>query len=132
MPGGSDGKLTDFGIRYTFGFNPLQQYLVKLLGGRLQALSIAWDSPGPGRATLVSLKRTVVPAPEETQFRYVHAEALFSTGRTREARAVVEAGLKRRPGVRSRPCEPGGRRNHLSHELVMPLRGPNPGFPYRL
>jgi len=41
---GPDGKLTDFEISYTFGVEPLQQYLVALPGGRLQALSIAWDA----------------------------------------------------------------------------------------
>ncbi|MGR9036299.1 MAG: tetratricopeptide repeat protein [Gammaproteobacteria bacterium] len=41
---GPDGKLSDFEIKYTFGFYPLQQYLVELPGGRFQALSIAWDS----------------------------------------------------------------------------------------
>src|SRR4029434_1598389 len=41
---GPDGKLTDFEIKYTFGVRPLQQYLVELPGGRLQALSLAWDS----------------------------------------------------------------------------------------
>ena len=41
---GPDGKLDDFEIKYTFGVRPLQQYLVELPGGRLQALSIAWDA----------------------------------------------------------------------------------------
>jgi predicted CXXCH cytochrome family protein len=41
---GADGKLADFEIKYTFGVEPLQQYLVELPGGRLQALSIAWDT----------------------------------------------------------------------------------------
>jgi Flp pilus assembly protein TadD/cytochrome c553 len=41
---GPDGKLAEFEIRYTFGVAPLQQYLIELPGGRLQALSIAWDS----------------------------------------------------------------------------------------
>ncbi|MCO6060102.1 hypothetical protein NG726_26000 [Pseudomonas sp. MOB-449] len=41
---GEDGKVADFLIRYTFGFQPLQQYLVAFPGGRLQALTIAWDS----------------------------------------------------------------------------------------
>ena len=31
-------------VRYTFGVYPLQQYLVDLPGGRLQALPVAWDS----------------------------------------------------------------------------------------
>ena len=41
---GADGKLADFEIRYTFGVYPLQQYLIELPGGRLQALGIAWDA----------------------------------------------------------------------------------------
>ncbi|MEY6430862.1 cytochrome c3 family protein [Thioalkalicoccus limnaeus] len=41
---GPDGALTDYRIRYTFGWWPLQQYLIAFPGGRLQALGIAWDS----------------------------------------------------------------------------------------
>lgn len=41
---GPDGKPADFKVRYTFGYHPLQQYLVELPGGRLQALTIAWDT----------------------------------------------------------------------------------------
>jgi tetratricopeptide (TPR) repeat protein len=41
---GPDGKLADFEIRYTFGVEPLQQYLIELPGGRLQALGLAWDA----------------------------------------------------------------------------------------
>jgi tetratricopeptide (TPR) repeat protein len=41
---GPDGKLADFEIKHTFGVTPLQQYLIELPGGRVQALSIAWDS----------------------------------------------------------------------------------------
>src|SRR5215831_9217457 len=41
---GSDGKLATFEVKYTFGVDPLQQYLIAFPGGRLQALSIAWDS----------------------------------------------------------------------------------------
>ncbi|RMF23005.1 MAG: hypothetical protein D6760_06255, partial [Deltaproteobacteria bacterium] len=43
---GPDGRLADFEILYTFGVTPLQQYLVALDGGRLQALPIAWDTAG--------------------------------------------------------------------------------------
>jgi tetratricopeptide (TPR) repeat protein len=46
---GSDGKLADFEIRYTFGVAPLQQYLIAMPGGRLQALSIAWDTRPKGQ-----------------------------------------------------------------------------------
>jgi tetratricopeptide (TPR) repeat protein len=41
---GPDGGLKDYAIRYTFGWWPLQQYLIEFPGGRLQALGIAWDS----------------------------------------------------------------------------------------
>lgn len=41
---GQDGKLHEYEIAYTFGFYPLQQYLVAFPGGRLQALPLAWDS----------------------------------------------------------------------------------------
>ena len=41
---GPDGKLAEFEISYTFGVAPLQQYLIELPGGRLQALGIAWDT----------------------------------------------------------------------------------------
>ncbi|MCP5424168.1 MAG: tetratricopeptide repeat protein [Gammaproteobacteria bacterium] len=41
---GPDGKMRDYEIRYTFGYYPLQQYLIEMPGGRLQAFGIAWDS----------------------------------------------------------------------------------------
>ncbi|WP_408918136.1 tetratricopeptide repeat protein [Bradyrhizobium arachidis] len=41
---GPDGKLATFEVKYTFGIYPLQQYLSEFPDGRIQALSIAWDS----------------------------------------------------------------------------------------
>jgi predicted CXXCH cytochrome family protein len=41
---GPNGKLSTFEVSYTFGIDPLQQYLIAFPDGRLQALSIAWDS----------------------------------------------------------------------------------------
>ncbi|NEX22719.1 tetratricopeptide repeat protein [Thiorhodococcus mannitoliphagus] len=41
---GPDGELHDYPVPYTFGWWPLQQYLIPLPGGRLQSLGIAWDS----------------------------------------------------------------------------------------
>ena len=41
---GPDGKLKAYPVAYAFGVYPLQQYLLALPGGRLQAFSIAWDS----------------------------------------------------------------------------------------
>ncbi len=41
---GSQGEPADYEVRYTFGVEPLQQYLLALPGGRLQALGLAWDT----------------------------------------------------------------------------------------
>ena len=41
---GPDGQTGEFEIAYTFGVDPLQQYLIPLPGGRLQALGLAWDT----------------------------------------------------------------------------------------
>jgi predicted CXXCH cytochrome family protein len=40
---GPDGAMGDFQVAYTFGVRPLQQYLIRFPGGRLQCLTIAWD-----------------------------------------------------------------------------------------
>jgi tetratricopeptide (TPR) repeat protein len=45
---GPDGEMGEFEVAYTFGVYPLQQYLVPLPGGRLQALTIAWDARPEG------------------------------------------------------------------------------------
>jgi len=41
---GPDGQLHDYPVAYVFGVLPLQQYLLDIGNGRLQALGIAWDS----------------------------------------------------------------------------------------
>ena len=40
----ADGSSREHEIAYAFGVDPLQQYLVRFPGGRLQALSVAWDA----------------------------------------------------------------------------------------
>ena len=41
---GPDGKFSDYHIEYTFGFEPLQQYMVEFEDGRVQLIPFAWDS----------------------------------------------------------------------------------------
>lgn len=41
---GPDGALETFEVKYTFGLEPLQQYLIQFPDGRVQALTIAWDT----------------------------------------------------------------------------------------
>ncbi len=40
---GPKGELAEFEISHTFGWYPLQQYLIPFPGGRMQCLPIAWD-----------------------------------------------------------------------------------------
>ena len=41
---GPNGQMTDYEIKYAFGVEPLQQYLIEFPGGRLQSLTVAWDT----------------------------------------------------------------------------------------
>lgn len=41
---GSDGAIGEFTVDYVFGIDPLQQVLIGMPDGRLQALGIAWDT----------------------------------------------------------------------------------------
>lgn len=43
---GPEGDVAAFEVAFTFGVAPLQQYLLRLEGGRLQALTVAWDARG--------------------------------------------------------------------------------------
>ena len=40
----ADGQREDMKVEYTFGYYPLQQYLIPFPGGRYQALQVCWDS----------------------------------------------------------------------------------------
>ncbi len=41
---GPDGTMQDFEVKYTFGVEPLQQYMVELEKGRVQVLRQSWDT----------------------------------------------------------------------------------------
>ena len=41
---GPDGQFHDYQIKYTFGYQPLQQYMVEFDDGRIQLIPFAWDS----------------------------------------------------------------------------------------
>jgi Flp pilus assembly protein TadD len=71
---GPDGKLQEYEVAYTFGFTPLQQYLIAFPGGRYQALGIAWDS----RPAKEGGQRWFHLYPNE---RLTHTDPLHWTGR---------------------------------------------------
>jgi tetratricopeptide (TPR) repeat protein len=41
---GPDGENADFEIKYTFGIDPIQQYMVEFPKGRVQVLRVSWDT----------------------------------------------------------------------------------------
>lgn len=71
---GPDGTLADFQVVHTFGIYPLQQYLVELPGGHVQALPIAWDA----RPAEAGGQRWFHVYPDET---IDHEDELHWTGR---------------------------------------------------
>ncbi|MCG5502196.1 cytochrome c3 family protein, partial [Ectothiorhodospira lacustris] len=68
------GQLAEFRIKYTFGVEPLQQYLVELPRGHVQALPFAWDTRPRGQGG----QRWFHLYPEEN---IQPGDALFWTGR---------------------------------------------------
>ena len=45
---GPSGEFNDYQISYTFGFEPLQQYMVEFADGRIQLIPFAWDARPQG------------------------------------------------------------------------------------
>lgn len=41
---GPDGALQEYRVAWTFGVDPLQQYIIEFPGGRYQALNVCWDA----------------------------------------------------------------------------------------
>jgi len=70
---GPDGALHDYQITYTFGYRPLQQYLIEFPGGRMQCLGIAWDA----RPASLGGQRWFHLYPDE---RITHTDPLHWTG----------------------------------------------------
>jgi tetratricopeptide (TPR) repeat protein len=70
----ADGELQEFTVKYTFGITPLQQYLVELPDGHVQALPIAWDA----RSSDEGGQRWYHLYPDEF---IAHDDALHWTGR---------------------------------------------------
>jgi hypothetical protein len=70
---GPEGELRDYQIAYAFGVEPLQQYLIEFPEGRLQSLSLCWDS----RSAAEGGQRWFHLYPDE---EITHEDALHWTG----------------------------------------------------
>ncbi len=60
---GPEGQFKDYQIKYTFGFEPLQQYMVEFKDGRVQLIPFAWDT----RTAVEGGQRWFDLYPEQTQ-----------------------------------------------------------------
>lgn len=69
---GSDGQYRDYQIEYTFGVEPLQQYMVKFDDGRIQVLNVAWD--------VLQQKWFFVPPPDAPDERIPPGDPMHWTG----------------------------------------------------
>lgn len=69
---GPDGANHDYKIAYTFGYTPLQQYMVETEGGRVQVLRVSWDT--------VEKKWFEVPPPDAVDLKLDPHDPLHWTG----------------------------------------------------
>ncbi|MEM9351486.1 MAG: HEAT repeat domain-containing protein [Planctomycetota bacterium] len=69
---GPDGEMHDYRVDYTFGVDPLQQYMVELEGGRVQVLRVSWDT--------VRNEWFYVPPPDAVDERLEPDDPLHWTG----------------------------------------------------
>jgi tetratricopeptide (TPR) repeat protein len=70
----AEGELEEFTVKYAFGVTPLQQYLVEMPNGHVQALPVAWDA----RSSADGGQRWYHLYPDEF---ISHDDALHWTGR---------------------------------------------------
>src|SRR5215470_16941107 len=118
---GPDGAVRDLNVAYALGIYPLQQYLLGLPGGRLQALGVAWDArPAPvGQRWYQTFAgtRCVRTVTRRTSERITGLSAIGTTRRgrtsTSRARRVMAPAHVTSPGpVRVRtPTTTGSRRS---------------------
>ncbi len=69
---GPDGENHDYKIAYTFGYTPLQQYMVEMEGGRVQVLRVSWDTE--------QKKWFEVPPPDAVELKLDPHDPLHWTG----------------------------------------------------
>jgi tetratricopeptide (TPR) repeat protein len=142
---GADGRNHDFEVRYTFGVWPLQQYLIEQPGGRLQALTIAWDArPTPGGqrwftlypGTLIAHTDAFHWTGRENNWNFMCADC-HSTGVRKGYEAATDAFRTTRAEI-SVGCEachgPGSRHARWADTpgLVRRVLWPNDGLPAQL
>ncbi|TWT37307.1 Tetratricopeptide repeat protein [Posidoniimonas corsicana] len=69
---GPDGEHHDYHVKYTFGYEPLQQYMVEFPDGRVQVLRVSWDT--------AKKEWFYVPPPDVTEERLLPDDPLHWTG----------------------------------------------------
>ncbi len=69
---GPEGKYHDYQVQYTFGFDPLQQYMVEFPDGRVQVLRVSWDTHRK--------EWFYVPPPDAVDLRLAHDDPTHWTG----------------------------------------------------
>jgi tetratricopeptide (TPR) repeat protein len=114
---GPDGKPAEFDVAWTFGHAPLQQYLLALPGGRLQALQVAWDVPRARWFHLLPDERA--PAGDVLHWtgRYQNANTMclscHTTGfeKRYDAAADTFASTWKEPNVSCQSCHGPGERH---------------------
>jgi hypothetical protein len=69
---GPDGEYHDYEVKWTFGVDPLQQYMVEFPDGRVQVLRVSWD--------VHKKEWFYVPPPDAAEERLAPDDPLHWTG----------------------------------------------------
>jgi len=88
---GHDGKPADFEIAYTFGVAPLQQYFIEFPGGRLQSLTVAWDTGRKRWFSLYQGEKIALDDPLHWTGRYQNANLMCAECHTTDFRKGYDA-----------------------------------------
>jgi tetratricopeptide (TPR) repeat protein len=138
---GADGKPATFDIAWTFGHYPLQQYLVDIGDGHLQALNVAWDSRSldEGGQRWYHLRAAEQIDPDHPFFWTRHLQnansrciECHSTGfeKNYDAEGGAYASSWREPGVGCEACH-GPASRHLELAAANQVSAENSGFERR-
>lgn len=116
---GPDGKVADFEVRYTFGFSPLQQYLIAMPRGAIR-LSASPGIPGQRRSA-DSGGITSIPTSLSRRAVRCIGPALTRTGTT-SVHGAIRPICKRTMMSKAGPSKPPGPRSTLVARRAMGLR----------
>jgi predicted CXXCH cytochrome family protein len=89
---GADGKPAEFEVKHVIGVRPVQQYVFELAGGKLQCLTVAWDTEKRRWYSLYPGQRIALDDPLHWTGRYQNWNLMCAECHTTDFRKGYDAG----------------------------------------